>query len=66
MRERTRAECDIIKSSFAKHHGCKRARHCGIMANGRSQANRDFPYIRNMKWCFANSMILIGTATSKN
>ena len=29
-----------MKSSVAKHYGCKRARHCGLIANGRSQANR--------------------------
>ena len=39
--------------SVAKHYGCKRARHCGLIANGRSQANRDFSCVRNTNCCFA-------------
>ena len=39
MRERTRAVRVNMKSSVAKHYGYKRARHCGLIANGRSQAN---------------------------
>ena len=35
MRERTRVECVIMKSSVAKHYGFKRARHCGLITNGR-------------------------------
>ena len=42
MRERTREELVIMKSNVAKHYGCKRVRPCGLIANGRSQANRDF------------------------
>ena len=41
MCERTRAERVIVKSSVAQHYGCKGARHCDLIANGRSQANRD-------------------------
>ena len=32
----------------------KRARHCGLLANGRSQANRDFSCVRNINCCFAH------------
>ena len=42
MRKKTRAERVIMKSSVAKHYGCKRERQCGLIANGRTQANRDF------------------------
>ena len=31
-----------MKASVAKQYGCKRARHCGLMANGRCQVYRDF------------------------
>ena len=42
-----------MKSSIAKHQ-CKRARHCGLIASGRSPANRDFSgCVRNMNCCFA-------------
>ena len=37
----------IMESSVAKHYGCKRARHCGLIANGRSQANRAFSCVWN-------------------
>ena len=54
MRERTRrAERVIMKSSVAKHYSCKRARHCGLIANGRSQANRDSSCVRNLNCCSA-------------
>ena len=43
----------IMKPSVAKHYGCKRARHCGLIANDGCQANRDFSCIRNMNCCFA-------------
>ena len=42
-----------MNSSVAKHYGCKRARHCGLIGNGHSQANRDFPCARHMNRCFA-------------
>ena len=46
---RTRAEC-VMKSSAAKHYGCKHARHWSlIIANG-----RDFSWARNMNCCFAH------------
>ena len=32
--------------------GCNCVRHCGLIANGRSQENRDFSCVRNMNWCF--------------
>ena len=35
----------------SKHFRCKHARHCGLIANGRSQVNRDFSCIRNMNCC---------------
>ena len=41
VRERTCAERHM-KSSVAEHYGCKRARHCDLIANGRTQADRDF------------------------
>ena len=44
-----------MKPSVAKHYGCKRARYCGLIANGRDQANRDFVCVRNMNCCFAHS-----------
>ena len=53
MRERTRSERVILKSSVAKHYGWKRARHWGVLANGRSQANRDWPWGRILSCCFA-------------
>ena len=40
--ERTSAECVIMKSRVAKHYGCKHARHCGLIANGCSQANHSY------------------------
>ena len=43
----------IIKSSVARHYGCKRARHCGLIANGRSEVNRDFSCGRNTNYCYA-------------
>ena len=46
----------IMNSSVAKHYGCKRTMHCGLIANGRSQANRDFSCVRNMKCCCAHSV----------
>ena len=54
VREKTRAERVIMKSSVAKHYGYKPARHCGLIANRRSQANRDFSGVRNMNCCFAH------------
>ena len=42
-----------MKSSAAKHSGWKRTRHCGLIASGRSEANRDFSCVRNMNCCFA-------------
>ena len=42
-----------MNSSVAKHCGCKRASRCGLIANGRSQANRDFSCARNMNCCSA-------------
>ena len=53
VRERTCAERVIMKSSIAKHYGCKCAGHCGLIANGCSQANRDFSRVRNINCCFA-------------
>ena len=32
----------VTKSSVAKHYGFKRVKQCGLIANGHSQANRDF------------------------
>ena len=32
----------------------KRARHCGLTANGRSQANRGFSCVRNVNCCFSH------------
>ena len=51
----------VMKSSVAKHYGCNHARHCGPIANGRSQANQNFSDnfsaykqgLRNMNCCFA-------------
>ena len=40
--QNSRAERVIMKSSVAKHYGCKQAKNCGLIANGRSQANREF------------------------
>ena len=39
-------ECIILKSSVAKHYGCKRTRQCGLIASRHSQVNRDFSYVR--------------------
>ena len=39
--------------AWADLYGYKRARHCGITANGRNQANGDFSWVRNVNWCFA-------------
>ena len=44
----------LMKSSATKHYGCKRARQCGLIANGRSQAYRDFSCARNINCCFAH------------
>ena len=54
MRERTPAERLIMKLSVAKHYGWKGARHCGLIADGRSQANRDVSCVRNMNCCVAH------------
>ena len=43
-----------MKSSIAKHYSFKHARHCGLIANGRSQENRDFSCVRNINCGFAN------------
>ena len=45
--------CARKKPGVAKHYGCKRARYCGLIANGLSQANRDFSSVRNMNCCSA-------------
>ena len=45
-----------MKASVAKHYGCKRAKHRGLIANGRSQANRNFSCVRNMNCCVARLM----------
>ena len=47
------AERVVVNSCVAKHYGCKRARHRGLIANGRSQANPDNSCVRNMNGCFA-------------
>ena len=39
--------------SVAKHYGCKHVKQCGLIANRRSQANRDFSCVRNKNCCFA-------------
>ena len=39
------------------HYGCKRARHCGLIANGRSQSNRAFSCVRNKNCCFARCAV---------
>ena len=41
-----------MNSSDAKHYGCKYVRHCGLIASGRSQVNRDFSCVRNVNCCF--------------
>ena len=43
-----------MKSNVATYYGCKRARHGGVIANGHSQANRDYSCVRNMNCCFAH------------
>ena len=48
------AECVIMKSSVAKHYCCKCTRHCGLIANGRSQVNQNFSCVRNMNCCFCS------------
>ena len=53
MCEKTLAERIIMKSSVAKYDGCKRARQCGLISNGRNQANREFSCARNLNCCFA-------------
>ena len=53
MHERTRAERVIMNSSVAKHYGCKRGSRWSLIANGRSQPNRDFSCARNMNCCSA-------------
>ena len=52
--------------SDAKHYGCKNARHCDLIGNGRSQANREFACVpRNVHCCFARCTA-ITDYTSKN
>ena len=43
----------------AKHYGCKPVRHCGLIANRRSQANPDFPCVRNMNCRFVRCTAII-------
>ena len=45
VRQRTPTERVIMKSSVAKHHGCKHATHCGLIANGRS-------HVLHTVWCY--------------
>ena len=47
-----------MKSSVAKHDGCKRARHCGPIANGRNRANRDFSCVRNCWFAYCSGQAL--------
>ena len=53
MRKRTRAERCHYEDECRKALLLKRARHCGLTANGRSQANRGFSCVRNVNYCFA-------------
>ena len=53
MRKRTRAERCHYEDECRKALLVKRARHCGLTANGRSQANRGFSRVRNVNCCFA-------------
>ena len=41
----------IMKSSVAKLLGCKQARNCGQITNGRSQAHRECSCVRKMNRC---------------
>ena len=49
------------KSSVAKHYGCKCMRHCGLIANGHGQADRDFSCVRNTVY-----MLLLHSLHSKH
>ena len=50
--------CRTPSQSVAKHYGCKRARNCGLIENGRSQANRDLSLYEIFKNWFMLSVHL--------
>ena len=52
--------------SIAMHYGCKRAGRCGSIANGRSQADRDFSCVRNVNCCFSRCAANVRTRRFEN
>ena len=49
-----------MTSSVAKHYGCKRVKHCGVIGNGLSKTYRDF-FVKNMNCCFARYIATAGS-----
>ena len=49
MRERTRVERVIMKSSVAKHYGCKRVKQCGLIADAGKRIEINSPIRYNIR-----------------